>query len=218
MKVNEIFTSIEGEGIRTGLPSTFVRFCDCNMRCPYCDTTYSYINSEYVEMNVEEILDRVLTSNVPRVTLTGGEPLLQTGICELIDCLEHNNIDVNVETNGSIDLDLIFQKLKYTYNVMFTMDWKSTYYHLNSKMIGGNLELLREKDVIKFVVADKCDLDVMKDIYLSKRCSAKFFVSPVFGQIDPKDIVKYVLDNKLNDIRVQVQLHKIIWDSDERGV
>ena len=216
-KVNEIFLSIDGEGYRTGLPVVFVRLYGCNLNCSYCDTRYSCEQQEYKEMSLYDILTQVLSYGVPRVTLTGGEPLIHPGVKDLIVSLVANDIEVNIETNGAVDLDE-FIEFKYNSKVVFTMDYKCKSSGMEDKMILSNLEFLQPKDVIKFVVSNYNELEKMEYILESSKCKAQAYVSPVFGAIEPKELVEYVLENKLNNVKVQVQLHKIIWNPNMRGV
>ena len=216
-KVNEIFLSIDGEGYRTGLPVVFIRLYGCNLNCSYCDTRYSCEQQEYREMSLYDILVEVLSYGVPRVTLTGGEPLIHPGVKDLIKSLVANDIEVNIETNGAVDLDE-FIEFKYNSKVVFTMDYKCKSSGMEDKMILSNLEFLQPKDVIKFVVSNYNEMTKMEFILESSKCKAQPYVSPVFGAIEPKELVDYVLDNKLNNVKVQVQLHKIIWNPNERGV
>ena len=216
-KVNEIFLSIDGEGYRTGLPVVFIRLYGCNLNCSYCDTRYSCEQQEYKEMSLYDILAQVLSYGVPRVTLTGGEPLIHPGVKDLIVSLVANDIEVNIETNGAVDLDE-FIEFKYNSKVVFTMDYKCKSSGMEDKMILSNLEFLQPKDVIKFVVSNYNEMAKMEFILESSKCKAQPYVSPVFGAIEPKELVDYVLDNKLNNVKVQVQLHKIIWNPNERGV
>ena len=216
-KVNEIFASIDGEGIRTGLSAVFIRLYGCNLNCSYCDTRYSCENRDYTLMTLMDILEKVLSYNIPRVTLTGGEPLIHPGVKDLINSLVANNIEVNIETNGAVDLD-DFWEYKYNSKVIFTMDYKCASSGMEDKMKLLNLHLLQPKDVIKFVVSNYNELEKMEYILKESGCKARPYVSPVFGAIDPKDLVEYVLDNNLNDVTVQVQLHKIIWNPNMRGV
>lgn len=216
-KVNEIFSSIDGEGVRTGLSAVFIRLYGCNLNCSYCDTRYSCENSEYKEMTLLDILEKVLSYDVPRVTLTGGEPLIHEGIKDLINSLLANDIEVNIETNGAVDLSE-FWEYKYNSKVIFTMDYKCACSGMEDRMILGNLHLLQPKDVIKFVVSNYNELEKMEYILKESKCKARPYVSPVFGAIEPKELVEYVLDNELYDVTVQVQLHKIIWNPNMRGV
>lgn len=216
-KVNEIFLSIDGEGYRTGLPVVFIRLYGCNLNCSYCDTRYSCEQQEYKEMSLYDILVEVLSYGVPRVTLTGGEPLIHPGVKDLITSLVANDIEVNIETNGAVDLDE-FIEFKYNSKVVFTMDYKCKSSGMEEKMILSNLVFLQPKDVIKFVVSNYNEMEEMEYILEASKCKAQAYVSPVFGAIEPKELVEYVLDNGLNDVKVQVQLHKIIWEPTKRGV
>ena len=216
-KVNEIFLSIDGEGYRTGLPVVFIRLYGCNLNCSYCDTRYSCEQQEYKEMSLYDILAQVLSYGVPRVTLTGGEPLIHPGVKDLIVSLVANDIEVNIETNGAVDLDE-FIEFKYNSKVVFTMDYKCKSSGMEDKMILSNLEFLQPKDVIKFVVSNYNEMEKMEYILESGKCKAQPYVSPVFGAIEPSELVEYILDNKLNNVKVQVQLHKIIWEPTKRGV
>lgn len=216
-KVNEIFLSIDGEGCRTGLPVVFVRLYGCNLNCSYCDTRYSCEGQEYKEMSLYDILVEVLNYGVPRVTLTGGEPLIHPGVKDLIVSLVANDIEVNIETNGAVDLDE-FIEFKYNSKVIFTMDYKCKSSGMQEKMILSNLVFLQPKDVIKFVVSNYNEMEEMEYILEASMCKAQVYVSPVFGAIEPKELVEYVLENKLNNVKVQVQLHKIIWEPTKRGV
>lgn len=216
-KVNEIFVSIDGEGVRTGLSSVFIRLYGCNLNCSYCDTRYSCENQEYKQMTLYEILAKVLSYGVARVTLTGGEPLIHEGVKDLINSLVANDIEVNIETNGAVDLNE-FWEYKYNSKVIFTMDYKCACSGMEDRMILNNLDVLQPKDVIKFVVSNYNELEKMEYILEESKCKARPYVSPVFGAIEPKELVKYVLDNELYDVVVQVQLHKIIWNPNMRGV
>ena len=216
-KVNEIFLSIDGEGVRTGLPTVFIRLYGCNLNCSYCDTRYSCENKEYTLMPLIDILNQVLSYEVPRVTLTGGEPLIHQGVKDLINSLVLNGIEVNIETNGAVDLQN-FWEFRYSSKVIFTMDYKCASSGMEDKMKLWNLKVLQPKDVIKFVVSNYNELEKMEYILEESGCKAQPYVSPVFGAIEPKELVQYVLDNKLNNVKVQVQLHKIIWNPNMRGV
>lgn len=217
MKVVEIFTSIDGEGIRTGLPVTFVRLFGCNLNCSYCDTPYSHSEEEdkVKTMSVDEIVECVLCREVRRVTITGGEPLIHPGIKNLICALVANGCEVNVETNGTMPVPDEFRETKH---VFFTMDYKSISSGMNGTMSLGNLNTLRCNDALKFVVGTQEDMDDMLHVIDALECNPSIYVSPVFGEIEPAEIVDYMLRHKLYDIKVQVQLHKVIWSPNQRGV
>ena len=212
MKVNEIFYSIEGEGIRAGMPCVFIRLYGCNLNCSYCDTRYSCENNEYLEMTTEQILDIVKEYECPNITITGGEPLIHKGIYTLLTSLSKAGYSINIETNGT---KLPFGYLK---RVFYTMDFKTNSSGMSDKMNIDAFLALREDDVIKFVVGSKADLDQSVKFYRDNEILAKPFVSPIFNCIEPKEIAEYLKSRSLSDWRLQLQLHKYIWEPQKRGV
>lgn len=215
MQVNEIFLSIEGEGIRTGYPVVFIRLFGCNLHCSYCDTRYACEGDDYRDLDVFEIYEEVKKFKVNKITITGGEPLIhKDDFYNLIDYLCLKGYEINIETNGSISIE----RLMLFKNLIITMDYKSISSGMNHKMFFNNLYLLRSYDVLKFVVGSLEDLDDMKSIIRQYNIKGNIFVSPVFGKIEPKDLVKYIIDNSLNECRIQLQLHKFIWEPSKRGV
>ena len=222
MNICEMFLSIEGEGKRTGQPAVFIRKTVCPLRCSYCDSAYTYEDNG-TDMSVNDIMQELknVGKGCKRVTFTGGEPLYYRNeeelseIQSLIRLLTKEGYEVNIETNGSINL-IPFTSVRK--NGFFTMDWKSISSGMSRKMIPENLQVLNEDDILKFVVANEEDLNQMKSLINAYKPKAQVYVSPVFGEIDPKDIVEYVLDNNMFDAKVQLQLHKIIWDPEMRGV
>lgn len=211
MRVVEIFKSIDGEGLRAGFPATFIRLEGCNLRCSYCDTKYSYNDADYKDMYIEQILHEVKQLGLRYITLTGGEPLIHEDVADLIRVLTTFGFFVNIETNGSVDIS------PYLYNnVLITMDYKCPSSGMQLQVNTHNLKILRPSDVLKFVVGCEEDLETCK--HIRNYTQAQKFISPVFGKIEPKDIVKYMLDNKMTDCRIQLQLHKYIWNPEERGV
>ena len=215
--VSEIFRSIDGEGRRAGLPCTFVRLVGCNLRCSYCDTAYAFEPDESSErLSVNDIIERVDSFGTTAVTLTGGEPLLhKERALKLVLALDGAGHEVNVETNGAVSLDDV-DRSRFPH-AFFTMDWKSPSSGMSRFMDESNLSLLETRDVLKFVVGDDRDLDDMRSVLRSHAVAAQVFVSPVWGQMELRRMVEYVLDNQI-DARVQVQLHKLIWDPSARGV
>lgn len=220
MKINEIFKSISGEAARAGFPVIFIRTYGCNLRCTYCDSMYAIEGGDYITMNAEGILKECENLGLKRVILTGGEPLLQPDAPQVVDLLCNNGYEVEIETNGAVDLQEFHKKLTTKRNdlLSYTMDFKSLSSGMVHKMLTDNFEFLTSKDVVKFVVGSQHDLEQMKAILDSCDVWAQVFVSPVFGEIEPADIVQFVLDNNLINVRVQLQIHKIIWDKDKRGV
>lgn len=228
MQINEIFSSIDGEGIRTGYLVTFIRTQFCSLNCSYCDTAYSLQpydsdgNKQYCDMTVDEIVEKCKELGNRRITFTGGEPLIQKDAKELISKLTLNDFEVNIETNGNINLKHI---TKFDINMpiarnnmIITMDWKSPSSGMRDKMLESNLGCLSFNDVLKFVVGSKEDLDDMKLVLQNHHIRGHVFVSPVFGEIELPEIVDYIKDNNLQNVRMQLQLHKIIWEPSMRGV
>ena len=216
LRVNEIFGSIDGEGIRTGELATFIRLAGCNLRCRYCDTAYALMMTQGNEMSIDEIIKAVKDIGYKNITLTGGEPLLQKNSYKLIDELIKNGFRVNIETSGSIDITPLLDK-----NVIITLDYKTKSSGMNDKMIISNYEKLRETDVLK-IVCNRDDLDSIKPI-LKSNIKAFIYLSPIYKEIEPYELVEYLKTlNKegynTDKMRVQVQLHKIIWNPNERGV
>lgn len=221
MNVVEIFQSIEGEGIRAGFPAIFVRLFGCNLRCSYCDTRYGCEGEDYTVMSVQGIVSYCKkTFDCSRVTVTGGEPLIHPGIELLLDKLARAGYEVNVETNGTkLPIRINGEGSMYLPgSVFYTMDYKCPSSGMSDRMDMHALSMLGPRDVLKFVVGSKEDLDKALEVYESLNTDACVFFSPVFGQIEPKEIVDYLLEHKMDDCRVQIQLHKVIWSPDKRGV
>ena len=216
MKVVEIFTSIEGEGKRAGQPVVFIRLYGCNLNCSYCDTPYSHLteSDKAKEMTVDQIVQEVILTGLTGVTITGGEPMIHEDIIELINELTHIGKDVNVETNGTVPFP---KEPVDLFRMFFTMDWKCPSSGMNDMMSMENVNTLRGRDVLKFVVGTNEDLLEMERVISEMKVSPLVYASPVFGKIEPKEIVEFVLERGL-DVRVQLQLHKFIWPPEQRGV
>lgn len=216
MRVVEKFVSINGEGLRSGELAVFIRFANCNLRCSYCDTKYSFINPIYTEESIDELVKYVKSTGVKNVTLTGGEPLIQNEIKELMIELSNIGNRIETETNGSINIAPYLN----IPNVTFTLDYKLKGSGMEKYMDLTNYDLLRKNDVIKFVVSDYDDLEKTKEIIKKYDLinKANCLISPVWGRIEFEEIVNFLKDNKLNDVKMQLQIHKIIWDKDKRGV
>lgn len=215
MRVIEIFDSIDGEGVFTGCLATFIRLGGCNMRCSYCDTGYALNAKDGAEMSIDDIVCRAKLIGNTHITLTGGEPLINPDSLRLVSALCDAGFIVNIETNGSVDVTL-FQNDK----TVITMDYKTISSGENKKMSIGRINTLRKCDVLKIVCeeSDFCDITAM---LLKIKTEATVFISPVFGKIEPKILVSFAKKLRncgLKNIRVQVQLHKIIWNPEERGV
>ena len=211
--INEIFYSIQGESSFSGRPCVFVRLTGCNLRCSYCDTRYAYAEGD--ELELSEILHKVSRYKCPLVEVTGGEPLIQKDTPALIYSLLERGYAVLLETNGSLatgNIDVRCTKI---------IDIKCPSSGEHEKLDAEILTSLSDRDEIKFVINDREDYayarkilrHIRKDI-LSKN-HAHF--SPVFGEIDPKVLAGWILADNL-DATLNLQLHKVIWGPDQRGI
>jgi len=218
-KVVEKFVSINGEGVLAGQLAVFIRFQGCNLSCSYCDTAWANKdNVAYTFMTDHQIYSYIKETGVKNVTLTGGEPLLHPNMMQLLQMLAtDNNLHVEIETNGSIDLSTFIQ---ITNPPVFTMDYKLPGSLMELKMLISNFKLLTEKDTVKFVVGSIEDLNRAKEIITTQDLITKchVYISTVFGKISLKELVEYMKKNTMNGVTLQLQMHKIIWDPCEIGV
>lgn len=224
MPVAERFVSINGEGLRAGVFSAFIRFAGCNLACSYCDTRWACAPGCPVEeLTVQELVAWVRAQEVPCVTLTGGEPLLQPLLPELVAALlEQTDCAVEVETNGACDVAPLIAAAggEGCSRLALTLDCKLPSSGMAQRMLASNYRLLGSGDCVKFVAGSHDDLEAMAEQLerweLLERCPV--LVSPVFGQIEPATIVAFLQERGLKGVRVQLQLHKIIWPGQEKGV
>ena len=216
MQVIEKFVSINGEGLRQGELACFIRFANCNLRCSYCDTKYSFENPIFSEESIEEIVNWVNLQNVKNITLTGGEPLIQKDIKELMIKLSNLGYRIEIETNGSIDI----KDFLNINNVSFTLDYKLPVSLMEHKMNLDNYKYITKLDSVKFVCGTQEDLGKTKEIMLKYDLINKTncMISPVFNMIELPKIVDFMVLNNLNDVKLCLQIHKFIWDPNKRGV
>ena len=217
--VIEKFLSINGEGLRCGHLTTFVRFKGCNLRCKYCDSAYSYDETETSQLMTEqEIVDYCKNNGAKMITLAGGEPLYRDGMVELVERLAKEGFSVEIETNGSIDISRL-SKIE-TNRPWLTLDYKTSASGMESRNRTANYQYLTKQDSLKFVVGSKKDLDKMVEVVNEYGLLGKtnILISPVYGDIEPLEIVEYMKERKLNGYKMQIQMHKVIWDANERGV
>ena len=221
MKYNiaEKFVSINGEGRLAGQLSVFIRFTGCNLNCSYCDTTWANdLKAPFELMDENEIYNYIKSTGVRNVTLTGGEPLIQKNIRVLLEKLASDkNIRVEIETNGSKDISEYFG---IDNRPSFTVDYKLEGSGMEQHMFLLNFSRVQAEDTVKFVVSNMTDLinayNIINRFGLSQ--NTRVFISPVFGRINPEEIVDFMKEKKLNDINLQLQIHKIIWDPNKKGV
>lgn len=218
-KVVERFVSINGEGRRSGQLAIFIRFAGCNLNCSYCDTLWANEKDvSYELISSKDIYDYIKSQKIKNVTLTGGEPLMQKGIVELLKVLSKDKeLYVEIETNGSVLLD---EFLDIENSPSFTMDYKLPSSNMENKMALDNFRYLTNKDTVKFVSGSIEDLEKAKEIIKKYNLvnTTNIYISPVFGKINLDTIVEFMKNNKMNEVNLQLQLHKIIWDPNKKGV
>ncbi|MDW8343704.1 MAG: radical SAM protein [Verrucomicrobiae bacterium] len=209
--VNEIFYSIQGESSWAGLPCVFVRLTACNLRCTWCDTTYSF--HEGRPMTVGDVIVKVLEYNCPLVEITGGEPLLQPNVYPLMTRLCDLGKRVLLETSGSVDVSRVDPR------VVKIMDLKCPSSGESHRNLFSNLDHLDKKDELKFVIADRADYEWARDVlhrYDLQGIGCILF-SPVWDRLPLRTLAEWILADRL-PVRLQTQWHKIIWGANARGV
>lgn len=212
LTINEIFHSIQGESTHAGRPCVFVRLTACDLRCSWCDTPYAF--HEGRKMTVEDVVGCVRDHGCDLVEITGGEPLLQQEVYPLMERLLAEGRTVMLETGGHLSVERVPEA------VIRIIDVKCPGSGEAAKNHWANLDRLRPADEVKFVIKDRADYEYARDVVskheLAGRCAGVHF-SPVHGVMDPKQLAAWVLEDRLT-VRVQLQLHKFIWDAQTRGV
>ena len=217
--VSEIFQSIDGEGYHAGYPTVFFRTIGCNLRCSWCDSAYTFNpdkNSKWY--SIFDAVEKVKSYGIKHITITGGEPLLEENkewMTSFIEDLLMSDFEIDIETNGAVNLFYWKEKFQAS-NVIFIMDWKAPASKMNRFMIEKNLSYLDKGDIVKIVVTDS-DFEEVERV-LKIGTEAEIYISPVFGQVTMSKIPEFVLEHKNENIRCQIQMHKIFWNPDKRGV
>ncbi|MCD4676203.1 MAG: radical SAM protein [Desulfobacula sp.] len=212
LDICEIFYSLQGESTFTGLPCIFIRLSGCNLSCSWCDTLYAKKESQ--SMTFDQILKKISFYHCNLIEITGGEPLLQESTPSLISLLLEKNFQVLLETNGSKSIKNIHS------NCIKIIDIKCPSSNESDSFLPENIDFLTEHDEIKFVIGSRKDYEFAKAIIEKKLTGIsqkKILLSPVFGQISPKAIATWVIEDNLH-ARLSLQQHKIIWHPDKRGV
>lgn len=211
LKINEIYHSIQGESTKAGLPCVFIRLTYCNLRCTYCDTEYAFY--EGYDKSIDEVIKEVKKYNCNLVEVTGGEPLVQNESIELMKRLCDEGFEVMLETGGSLPISEIDKRVR------IILDLKCPSSGMMKKNLYENIEYLKSIDEVKFVIGTREDYEWSKEqvekYHLDKKCIVLFSV--VFGELEPVTLVNWILEDKLN-VRYQLQMHKIIWEPDKKGV
>lgn len=211
LKIHEIYSSIQGESTFAGLPCTFVRTTACNLRCTYCDTAMAFQHGAV--FTVDEILLKVSEIGIKLVEVTGGEPLLQPAVLPLMSALCDLGYQVLLETSGSLDISNVDSR------VVKVIDFKTPSSGEVESNLLQNIEYLSPQDEIKFVIGGEEDFlwahQFIAQHQLKKRCA--ILMGTVFGKMNPATLVELVLHHK-SPVRVQLQMHKYIWDPKTQGV
>ncbi|WP_439623766.1 radical SAM protein [Gemmata sp.] len=210
--IHEVYRSVQGESTFAGLPCVFVRLSVCDLRCGWCDTQHAFNRGE--RMSRADVLARALAFDCPLVEVTGGEPLLQPDAFPLMTELADAGRTVLLETSGAHDISPVDRR------VHVVMDLKCPDSGECDRNLWANLDALKPTDEIKFVIASRRDWDWAAEAIRGHRLDSRFqcLVSPVFGRVQPVELVNWLLESGLERVRFQLQLHKIVWDPATRGV
>ena len=211
LKINEIYYSLQGESTHAGCPCIFIRLTYCNLRCSYCDTEYAFYDGK--DMEITDIMSEIKRWDCNLVEVTGGEPLFQDECIDLLNELVNSNYEVMLETGGSLSISDVPKQ------VVKIVDFKCPSSGMVKKNLWSIVDDLQAHDEVKFVIGNREDFDWAKDriteYSLDKICTLLF--SPTFGEIDPQQIVEWILAENL-PVRMQLQMHKMIWSPEEKGV
>lgn len=213
LTIYETFSSIQGESTHAGRLCFFIRLAGCNLRCSYCDTRKAQTVSSGRIRSLDELVDEAERSGLRLIEITGGEPMLQPATPELCRRLLERSFEVLMETNGSVDLSAVPR------GVRRIIDWKTPFSGESEKMLDGNFLNLRPGDEVKFVIAGRNDYDAALEVIRRFRITehATILFAPVFGEIEPRTLVEWMLADRV-PARLNLQLHKVIWNPDAEGV
>ncbi len=207
--INEIFYSIQGEGLGTGKPTTFIRLTGCPLRCNYCDTQYAF--HEGNKMNFEEIFNKINSFKCKDIMITGGEPLSQNNVISFLKFLSDKSFIVSIETSNALDISTINKE------IIIVLDVKTPGSGESKKNLIENFRFLKPNDQLKFVICDHSDYEWSKDYIrehkLFNKCEILF--SPCYKKMNEKILAEKILKDSL-PVRLQIQLHKFIW-GERRG-
>lgn len=212
LTINEIYLSVQGESTWAGLPCVFVRLTGCDLRCTYCDTEYAFFEGK--KRPLQEIFDEVLGFDCSQVEITGGEPLLQRNVLPLMAALCDAGKTVLIETSGAHDISKVDPR------VHRIMDLKTPSSGECARNLFSNIGHLNQNDEVKFVLGSREDYEWTREQIRAHALDTRVravLLSPIFGKIEPRDIVEWMLADKV-PARFQLQMHKFIWEPRARGV
>ena len=211
LRVIEIYASIQGESTWTGKPCVFVRLAGCNLRCTWCDSEFTFTGGEH--QSIESVADEACAHGIDLIEVTGGEPLAQRQVLPLMQRLLDRNKTVLLETSGSIDISTV------PLGVHIILDVKCPDSGESDANLISNFDHLQPSTEIKFVIASRADFDWAVALCRehTKLQSHELLFSPAYGKVEPSDLVYWLLESGL-DARFQLQVHKVIWPPDARGV
>ena len=207
LKITETFVSIQGEADAVGWPTLFIRLTGCPLRCVYCDTQYSFYGGEW--QTVDALLEVARNSGVRHVCVTGGEPLAQKACLELLRRLCDAGHAVSLETSGALDVTQVDPR------VSRVVDLKTPGSGEERRNRLENLDVLGERDQVKFVLCSRADYEWARDLLRARAepIRGQVLFSPVWGQVEPRELAEWILADRL-DVRLQLQLHKVLWGNE----
>lgn len=210
VRITEIYPSIQGESTHVGKPCVFVRLTGCNLRCSWCDSAFTFTGGGWQALS--DVVQQAHAFGIHAVEVTGGEPLLQPAAIPLMQQLLALGHEVLLETSGSLSIEAVPEA------VHVILDLKPPGSGESERNLWSNLELLQPHHEVKIVVADRADYEWARDVVRQRDLPARcpVLLSPAFGLVDPADLVAWILEDGL-DVRLQLQLHKVIWDPEARS-
>src|SRR5262245_10435056 len=211
LRITEIYLSVQGESTHVGKPCVFVRLTGCNLRCVWCDSAFTFSGGAW--QSVDDVVEKAHGFGVKTIEVTGGEPLLQPAAIPLMERLVALGHEVLLETGGSLSIARVPEAVKVI------LDLKAPDSGEVERNLWENVDLLRPHHEVKLVLASRRDYEWARDVILDRalpsRCTV--LLSPAWGLLDPKSLAEWMLEDRL-DARLQIQLHKVVWDPAARGV